>query len=205
MPPNPSHLFAVPRVKMAFKRNDELSGLQIRQRMSRLLRRAVPNRNRSSPPEGLPVPRPRPITPPDSAACHPQQHSPFFSLPPEIRREILLIAFGNSTMHIDLVYDRPMLGHATTNFGGEIAHCGFTSQRDMSAPKQWTWRSCMCHRNLLSLGRDPFSWRWEWLRPELDQCLLGNAYTCSSPTWPGEWPLRCRVGVVGWLLSCRKA
>ncbi|KAI9158368.1 hypothetical protein HJFPF1_06362 [Paramyrothecium foliicola] len=191
--------------------NSDLSGRRIRQRVSRWLNRALPRSSNdpndlSTAPEPLPTLRPRPITPSDSVPCHPQKQSAFFArLPPEIRRAILLYAFGNSTMHMDLSFDHPMLERADINPRGSRAHCGFSEQRDLSTPRKWTWRSCVCHRNLPWPPPPHNWWRYNWYRPDWDQCLKGNGLVCGPRYWLGEWPFKCRVGALGWLLSCRAA
>lgn len=186
------------------------SGRQTRQRILRWVNRALPRRynfGNSSPPEPLPSPRPRPITSSGSMPCHQQEQSTFFSrLPLEIRRAILLYAFGNSTMHLDLTFDHPMPKRTSTNLGGFINHCGFTGKRDFSRPKQWTWRSCVCHRNP-PWPLPPHTW-WrhqEVYRPDIDRCMLGEAYACRRGLQSGEGFFRCHVGAMGWLLSCRAA
>lgn len=177
-------------------------------RVSRWLDRGLTktglNRKAPLPPPRLPSPRPRQITPSDSLPCQLQKESVLFSrLPIEIRREILLHAFGNRTMHMELVLDRPMPEGTRVNSGGGSSHGGFAQQRDVSLPRQWLWRSCVCHRNPPWLPHQQHhTWNWTWHRPDIDTCLEEKAL-CNA--WPGQSPRRCRVGALGWLLSCRQA
>lgn len=184
---------------------------QTQQRISRWFNRALTksglNRRAAapSPPPPLPSPRPRPITPSDSLPCHPQTQSSLFSrLPLEIRREILLHTFGNRTMHVQLTLDRPMpFQGAELASGGHFGHGGFTQARNVQAPRQWFWRSCVCHRNApWSPPQDHHTWNSAWYKPDIDTCMQGQA-NCGK--WLGKPPCSCRVGALGWLLSCRQA
>lgn len=187
---------------------DASSARQVRQRILRWLNRTVTkstsDRKAPPPPPPLPSPRPRPITPSDSLPCLPQHQSPFFSrLPPEIRRVILLYAFGNCTVHMDLALEHPMLERAKLSSSGRVAHGELTRQRDISAPRQWLWRSSVCHRNPPWTPPQHLWWRLNWHRPDVDRCMEGDGFACR--TWLGEWPVKCRVSALGWLLSCRQA
>ena len=186
----------------------------IRQRLAawidRAIDRALPKGSfkRSAPPplEPLPSPRPRPITPSnDSLPCHPQNQSPFFSLlPPEIRRAILLYAFGNRTVHMDLSFERPMLDCPIIEPGAAtLPHAAFNEKRDASEAQQWRWRSSVCHRNAPWYPSNHRWWLMGWHRPDIDPCMEGNGFACRA--WLGDWPAKCQVGALGWVLSCRQA
>ena len=54
----------------------------------------------------------------------------------------------------------------------------------------WTWWSSVCHRN-------PVLEAWA------DHCRTGSADTTCFLY--GEAPGSCHVGVMGWLLTCRRA
>ncbi|KAM0258608.1 hypothetical protein ACHAQJ_003779 [Trichoderma viride] len=145
----------------------------------------------------------------------------FTKLPLEIRRKILIEAFGGQTVHMDLIYDHPLLppedqpddsheepqkrrsrAHGNLNVNLNSVRCDIQNLRlDDSRPKEWTWRSSVCHRN------PPASWRpGQGVQPAEDYCRFGQTQwqrTCL--VWPGEFPTKCLVGAMGWLRSCRQA
>lgn len=178
-------------------------------------------------PPPLPAQRALTITPSPS-----QEHlsvysstSPFFRLlPPLIRRRILIEAFGERTLHIDLVYDHPpkYLDHSPRGYEAQVRqliqrgqwpHCGVElgtyswRNRDTKYPKAWRWFSCVCHRDGEWDVRERAKGRENGVRvmtePHQDICLDGMAQCCQS--WRGEMPGKCFVGAMGWLLACRLA
>lgn len=187
---------------------------QTRQRISgwfdRALRKSGLNRGPPPPPPPpLPSPRPRPITPSEgnTLPCHPQTQSFFFSrLPLELRPSILLLAFGNRTIHMHLILDYPPLLGRNKDSGSCKDHSEPVN-RDISAPQQWLWRSCDCHRNAPWFIRKHFDWYKFWTRPELDSCMKGERLWLYCNYWSLEASRKCNshVGVLGWLRSCRQA
>ena len=160
-------------------------------------------------------PRPHVLTPSCSTVAL-TPGSPFFEkLPPEIRREILTLAFGGRTVHMDLSY-----GHPAVPGGPELrrtyAHNGMNIIDDRfpptvvcntALPKSWQWWGSVCHR--LPPGHRR-SWRdingsleHGLNEPGGDFCRFGRGQCC--PAWPGEVPFKCWIGAMGWLLSCRQA
>jgi 2EXR family len=111
----------------------------------------------------------------------------FQRLPLELRRQIYIAAFGNRTVHMDLRYDyHEPPGPRHARLKGDCM-----CERDRTVPPDWRWWSSVCHRN-------PLDDVW------LDQCRLGeNNAMCFL--FPGEWPDKCFLGVMGWLLTCRQA
>lgn len=193
---------------MASNPSADQTSQSTRQRISRwrnhALAKLVFNRWPPRPPAPMPSPRPRPVTPSDLLPSHPQTQSPFFDrLPLELRRHILMYAFGDRTMHMELTLDQPMLGTMIRNAAGRDAHGGFTRQRDSSSPRRWFWRSCVCHRNPPWLYPEVLWWYWNWQRPHVDRCMEGDGFNCRA--WLGEHQPHCRVGALGWLRSCRRA
>ena len=155
-------------------------------------------------PSSLPSQRQRPITPSSgSRPCLPQSESPFFTLPPETREDILLCAFGRRTLHMDLRLDHPMQDHPRYSASGAKAHNQFPSKRDTSSPQRWIWRSSVCHRNAPRTPTQHSRWRRSWYEPDVDRCMEGDGFACRA--WLGDWPVKCSVGAMGWLLSCRQA
>ncbi|CRK39393.1 hypothetical protein BN1708_001610 [Verticillium longisporum] len=163
----------------------------------------------------------RPLTPSsapgaaESAPAFAAQPSPFFTLPFELRRQIFLYAFGRQTLHIDLAFRRPFAPAPLTTPEKERPHAhifcdhmyfhsgqGFRRITvDKSSPKAWRWFGCVCHARAADVGSfDPSL--TEVVDLSTDGCLTGRT-DCDA--WPGEWPGRCFVGVMGWLLSCRQA
>lgn len=146
-------------------------------------------------------------------------HSAFFtSLPPEIRHQIYLYAFGQRTIHLDLRYSaappRGTDAHDHAGIGrGAAQWIGSTS---CNTPKKWRWWSSVCHRNPV----EP---------PWFDACRVGGRGVCwlfndyavamenvktddereglkervrNGIDCAGE---KCFLGVRGWLGSCRQA
>ncbi|KAL7924347.1 hypothetical protein ACQKWADRAFT_286491 [Trichoderma austrokoningii] len=146
-------------------------------------------------------------------------NSSFFTkLPLEIRRKILIEAFGGQTVHMDLVYDHPLVppeedafkkqdgtyysqphGNMNLRFQGGTSDSS-NLRLDDSRPKEWAWRSSVCHRNF------PGRHRTMQIQPAEDYCRFGQTEwqrTCLA--WPGESPTKCLIGAMGWLRSCRQA
>ncbi|PTB39381.1 uncharacterized protein TrAFT101_007825 [Trichoderma asperellum] len=154
-----------------------------------------------------------------SAANAATANSFFFTkLPLEIRRKILIEAFGGRTVHMDLVYDHPLLPpeegafiledgtwrrppHGNMNLRFQGGSCDVQNLRlDDSRPKEWAWRSSVCHRNIPGC---PPTLRNQ---PAEDYCRFGQTeWQRVCLTWPGEFPTKCLIGAMGWLRSCRQA
>lgn len=148
-------------------------------------------------------------------------------LPTEIRRLILLEAFGNQTIHIDKRFGYDVMSRAEPNShqsrkGWKKAkqaqnsegntHCGITvpSRRDTSKPKAWCWFSCVCHRPRKLPPKEYYISSTGRVQPGDDDCLwFGKGCVCV----PGEnhdgrtavSPRDCFLGVSGWLQSCKLA
>ncbi|KAL6886365.1 hypothetical protein HDV57DRAFT_387809 [Trichoderma longibrachiatum] len=186
----------------------------------------------------LPSQRPGRLTPSPSreslvsATVAATADSPFFTrLPLEIRRKILVEAFGAQTVHMDLIYDHPVLqppflqdpsmsssseeeeeragrrrdarrAHGNLNVRLGTGVCDARNLRlDDSRPKEWAWRSSVCHRNPPGRCRPG-----DEVQPAEDYCRFGQSpwhLTCRH--WPGEFPTKCLIGAMGWLCSCRQA
>lgn len=143
----------------------------------------------------------------------------FASLPAELRRRVLIAAFGGRTLHIDLRLAHPRLpgtsaaatsGHG--EHGGGAAPLSWRYAADRTAPRTWRWWSCVCHRlvppgsrwerRVLARGVAPYRF------PKHDGCIRGDAAFCqlwSSETATVPARRRCAVGSLGWLLACRQA
>ncbi|VUC35378.1 unnamed protein product [Clonostachys rosea] len=147
----------------------------------------------------------------------------FTRLPPEIRRQILIHAFGSRTVHLDLSFRHPfrVISHDKCRLLGQSPeahlHAGISTRfglfhpnivlYDESEKKKWRWFSCVCHRArphdpLLSYGRRSSVNHLGSTDNHEDNCLSGEG-TCVE--WPGEVPEKCFIGATGWLLACKQA
>ncbi|KAK7216809.1 hypothetical protein V2G26_004812 [Clonostachys chloroleuca] len=147
----------------------------------------------------------------------------FTRLPPEIRRQILVHAFGSRTVHLDLSFRHPfrVISHDKCRLLGQSPeahlHAGIHSRfglftpnivlYDESEKKKWRWFSCVCHRArpddpMLSYGRRGCVNREGSTDVHEDKCLSAEG---SCTYWPGEIPEKCFVGAAGWLLTCKQA
>ncbi|KAK4081161.1 uncharacterized protein Triagg1_2693 [Trichoderma aggressivum f. europaeum] len=151
------------------------------------------------------------LTPSPSAESLSLSFSPLFGkLPRELRYDILLRAFGGRLLHMDLSYVHPVAptepgrilrSHAGINTNGRLE-----VKWDTAVPKSWQWWSSVCHRVMPNYEKT-----WSFIRmshPEIprpgdDRCRYGDAHFCQS--WPGTYPSKCKIGIMGWLLSCRQA
>lgn len=159
-----------------------------------------------------------PLTPTPSAIALPlelQKASPnsiFQRLPVELRRQILIEAFGGRTVHIDLEWGQPrqLRLDAHPGLGLQVRHCGMVEPppgttapvRDNSAPARWRWFGCVCHRDPEPTTRSRrrtalISEQW------FDVCLQGQAGWCHTSA--GDAPRNCLIGCMGWLTACRQA
>jgi len=132
----------------------------------------------------------------------------FFALPTELRREILIEAFGRRTIHVDLRLRATLDGNGTPETRIP-RHGGYpplmASEPDRESQKEcrkgsktWQWYSCICHR--VAPPGESSLWVQE---PFWDSCLQGVAACCDA--WAGAFPQKCTVGATGFLLSCRQA
>ncbi|VUC28181.1 unnamed protein product [Clonostachys rosea] len=150
-------------------------------------------------------------------ASQPEPKDKFFGcLPPEIRRRILIYAFGERTVHIDISYIPINEPDETDSMGASAAnrHAGLVRRRDNYWDKDpewamhWQWYGCVCHRSgpeemTLSLGRFRTSLIRDFkCRLAHIACLNGDG-VCHA--WPGEQPGKCLVGCLGWLLTSKQA
>ncbi|KOS20545.1 hypothetical protein ESCO_005294 [Escovopsis weberi] len=107
--------------------------------------------------------------------------SPLFTrIPPEIRRQILIYAFGDWTVHLGL-------------------KCQRVRRMFRRPTEKWTWKGCFCHQRAVTWHNPP---HFEGLRRSWyeDRCFED----CRTPS-QCFLPFDCRIGIMGWLLSCRQA
>ncbi|KAH7118643.1 hypothetical protein B0J13DRAFT_569479 [Dactylonectria estremocensis] len=171
----------------------------------------------------LPNPRPRALTPPSFRDADAdaesnsnqgpkamfQESAAYFRLPPNIRRDILRLAFGDVRLHMDLSYIHPDAPHQPV----AAHHCGIENKMlagrrlrkkrvlDTTQPKAWRWWSSICHRHppdaVGPMTRRGLVGPWD------DYCRSGFAEHCLDWRDAGA-PSACHIGIMGWLLSCRQ-
>lgn len=182
------------------------------------VKNSLPSRTRTPACNGNACPR-HVLTPTSSAEdihLRSQQavaDSMFFQrLPAELRRMILIEAFGGRTVHVDLEWDHPRQFRLETKAKGtdpshpQLHHCGMVRSpglgRDVSKPKAWRWFGCVCHRDPEYAVRAGPGKRLT-SEPWMDTCLEGEAGWCHN--WAGTQPFNCLIGCMGWLTTCRQA
>jgi hypothetical protein len=162
----------------------------------------------------LPQVRPRVLTPASSttfltghapAVDASAQSSLFRRLPYELRRKILIEAFGEQVVHLHLFLG----GHEGKDKGDKEAirhsHANLIPprKRDLESASltwnhnKWCWHGSVCHR-----GAPTSMSKGVWKLAEC-HCLDGDSTMCEF--WAGEIPGKCFIGIMGWLLSCRQA
>lgn len=169
---------------------------------------------------------PPPFLPPDRAHCletfpsedqctNATANSNFFQrLPPDIRRLIMIEAFGDRMVHVDLrlmelgeALDAQRLFHGCdTHKAGKTAP--FSSS---NARRQWRWYGCVCHRDPEWRVRDHTITNKTLSPPWFDMCLdttrdretVDSRRVCED--WSGQERVKCRVGAMGWLRTCHQA
>ncbi|KAH6695635.1 hypothetical protein F5X68DRAFT_198686 [Plectosphaerella plurivora] len=171
-------------------------------------------------PPYLPSPRPRPLTPTSSAEVLVQPPSCllFTQLPALIRRDILLLAFGNRTLHMDLVFDLPLYPPPEEHaWDTPLARCArrhaaiykpdFEDNMEKLVPRAWRWCGCACHasrilnRDLLQFNTGIYAAR----NIHNDRCLEGVCEIGRSKDFKLNWPDDCQIRIMGFMLSCRQA
>lgn len=158
----------------------------------------------------LPIERPSHLTPSHSrenliALSAMSNYGLFQHMPYEIRRMIIIAAFGGQTLHLDLTFAHPLerMPGAQPNMN----HCGLGYElvRNVNQPKDWQWFSCVCHRRARLTVLETWRRVGQKMKPDDDECLNGIPRGCDCEAWGGDWPGKCFIGIMGWLLSCRQA
>lgn len=103
----------------------------------------------------------------------------FEILPIEIRRIILLVAFGQRTIHMELSYGRPLPPLSEQKQQHPRAYnrhacIPYWNRIESKLPKQWNWYSSVCH----------FPYWTPLSSPWLDQCEM-RAALCPPPNEEG--------------------
>ncbi len=144
--------------------------------------------------------------PPPSATTEP---SFFDRFPFEIRRKILIEAFGDQVVHMHLTRDglewdlrQAPMSKDPTRSPHERAPKPTQPKSKQSKSKQdgWYWTGSVCHR------ASPTSMRG-YLGGNLSdcKCLGGRGDIDWCEFWPGVLPGKCSIGAMGWLLVSRQA
>jgi hypothetical protein len=144
---------------------------------------------------------------------NPSNYGLFAILTRELRRQILVNAFGNRTLHIDLSYSHPLVRTAGASSAPPTSghrHCRLFSVLvpDRSSPKRWQWFGCVCHRrgDYSASEREQRYASMQVLQtvePCDDGCLEASEAMCICPA--AESSESCFLGGMGWLLSCQEA
>lgn len=142
-------------------------------------------------------------------------------VPYEVRRQILIEAFGGRRLHVDLSYRHPLERkprNAEKSRSGSKAiaahrHCDLGSELvpDTSRPKEWQWFGCVCHRRS-GFSQTEKEQRYDAgefsqsIEPCDDECLEGSESMCSCQVERSDRDsAECFVGAMGCLLACRQA
>lgn len=171
----------------------------------------------------LPSHRPGALTPspsrPSSNSAHSlllHNYGLFGRLPYELRRQVLIAAFGGRTLHVGLTYGHPLVRRPTAK-GAEgeehtpRRHCGlgFELVPDETQSEAWQWFGCVCHRRTVFSTseieqREAQGKFWQTIEPCDDECLKGLFCSCQLSEDTSD-DAGCFVGIMGWLLACRQA
>ncbi|KAH7180006.1 uncharacterized protein B0J16DRAFT_348041 [Fusarium flagelliforme] len=171
---------------------------------TRLRRQGKENSNSDPAMPCLPTPRPSALTPTPSTQdlISLSQIAPIFSkLPTEIRRQILVIAFGNRTLHMDLALLPTLEPADFEGFKGCCdLHATYKSQSYGSKDRSlnWQWRGYQCNRRLPAEYYTLVQFDEYEIAPADDEC--SRRTHCSQ-----NKRYSCWIGVIGWFLACRQA
>ncbi|KAK3290988.1 uncharacterized protein B0H64DRAFT_50422 [Chaetomium fimeti] len=118
-----------------------------------------------------------------------QTQSHYFDLPLELRHLILRTAFGDRTIHIDL--------RSRNSLHPQPLHT------DPCPPDRlWMWYSCFCYKRQRDGGHAGANTHFHALFA--DGCWAGGK-RCCTPDQRDLLPEEGRIGVMGFLLSCKRA
>lgn len=175
-------------------------------RQQRRLGNAIPCPPVSIRPDRLQVDRPP----------HARQKRCFFftKLPPELRRRVIMDAFGDRTVHMDLQYRLPYApvppgaDETTRSHAGVWFNDPYEGAiMDQTASEDWRWFGCVCHARPGHTMRFFDSPRPRGLPGPLniDRCIQGEALCPRYLRRETHDPEPCVIGAMGWLLSSRQA
>ncbi|PCD25119.1 hypothetical protein AU210_014229 [Fusarium oxysporum f. sp. radicis-cucumerinum] len=150
----------------------------------------------------LPNPRPRALTPSltpgdkviSNLAPRPlyQESCFWFKVPPNIRRDILRLAFGDTRLHIYMNRGYPDVPpEPDSKF-----HC-----RVVTEPENWGYQRFPVTDE--SQAQGPMTHGGS-KGPWIDFCRSGGDPDICEAWREDEGPSACNIGVIGWLLSCRQ-
>ncbi|KAH8899031.1 hypothetical protein GQ53DRAFT_363223 [Thozetella sp. PMI_491] len=169
--------------------------------------------NAQSPADSAPPPivpawtqRSRPLTPSSSdpdlvaATAAATAGSAFFQrLPPEIRRKVLVVAFGGRALHMSLEFGHPRQLIRTFD-GNQWQTTRYMNPGEKWSPQElhpdpgesqaWQWRGCRCMNQLQMTG------------VYHQGCIPGMARCWQHEA---DVPWYHQIGAMGWLLACRQA
>ncbi|KAK2746820.1 hypothetical protein FQN57_002862 [Myotisia sp. PD_48] len=146
----------------------------------------------------LPPVRSRPLTAVPCAPSATANSDLFQRIPAEIRRRILIEAFGERHIHFDLRLLPPLIKKKKK---ASCSHANFSDSFDLSQPYQWQWRGNVCH-TMLSRWPDLPDPGDHFDGNKGDECYTGRA---NCRFWSKMTTTDCIIGAMGWLLTCRYA
>lgn len=146
-----------------------------------------------------------------STAPIPQNGIFFGRLPLDLRRIILIEAFGDRAVHVDLRYQRPLRSRPLRKImhagGVDVLYAGPSPSRESREPYAWQYYSCVCHRDPVWFVERSYGVGAGDMpsHPATDSCLRRRPQSCDKPPGDTGDMSRCFLGVMGWLLTCRQA
>lgn len=159
-------------------------------------------------------------SPPPSPRLHHRkpivQDSLLLLLPAEIRGLILVAAFGRRTVHAELDLARlpPQAQESTsrrpsTPPQGADGGILVTRQQDLielaNEGLEWKPRGHLCHRRCFDARRSRLSLPAPLFVVDRDRCFMGGGDGGGFCNLPASGLSSCRIGALGWLLTCRQA
>ncbi|EKJ79608.1 hypothetical protein FPSE_00293 [Fusarium pseudograminearum CS3096] len=172
----------------------------------------------------LPNPRPRALTPDPFLGTEAnqvpipryQESCFWFKVPPNIRRDIIRLAFGDTRLHLFIDWDYlDVPRQPSQKLHCDIARGPLDDEnmakhrikrlKDETQPEKWQWWGSRCHRvhpnddgTLGPMTRGGSQGPWA------DYCRSGGSADICEAWRHQDGPSACHIGVMGWLLSCRQ-
>lgn len=170
-------------------------------RFRQFIRSKTHKKDSKEPEEDPPLPSLPLTTTHDPGTWRPtSQTQGFFALPYDLRYQILKMAFGGRTVHIDLRLRPPLLDFESSG-GRSPGHAGYPPLFDSDSRSDpnhrgqgvaWRWFQCVCHRDPPGVYHPDEVCR--------DTCLTGQAL-CQGHSWAWD---ACRLGAMGFILCCKQ-
>ncbi|KAI1375781.1 hypothetical protein F4677DRAFT_420712 [Hypoxylon crocopeplum] len=176
----------------------------LRKWLQKKLGRTKQSSQESPPPiPHLPAERPSILTPsPSREHLSPaiDNYGTFRRLPPEIRRQILIEAFGNLILHLDLKLSQGGLHPLVSNRTESRTYNAHRAKiaGNANSPQGWQWRGCVCHRRPWWMTGE----NQAHMPPHEDMCYL-VLRRCNVEK--SKLPTEYTIGAMGWIRTCRQS